>query len=46
VRVFVGGIIPNQDISALQEMGVADVFLPGASTEEIIRRIGRSGPPS
>jgi methylmalonyl-CoA mutase, C-terminal domain len=39
VRVFVGGIIPNQDIAVLQEMGVADVFLPGASTEDIIRKI-------
>jgi methylmalonyl-CoA mutase, C-terminal domain len=42
VRVFVGGIIPNQDIAPLHEMGVADVFLPGASTEDIIRKIEQS----
>ena len=39
VRVFVGGIIPGQDIGLLREMGVAEVFLPGASTEDVIRRI-------
>jgi isobutyryl-CoA mutase small subunit len=39
VRVFVGGIIPGQDISELKQMGVADVFLPGASTRDVIRAI-------
>ena len=29
VKVFVGGIIPAQDIPELKEMGVAEVFLPG-----------------
>jgi methylmalonyl-CoA mutase C-terminal domain/subunit len=37
VRVFVGGIIPSQDIPELKELGVAEVFLPGASTQDIIR---------
>lgn len=36
VAVFVGGIIPDQDIPALLEMGVAGVFQPGASTAEIV----------
>ena len=36
VTVFVGGIIPDQDIAALEEMGVAAVFQPGASTSEIV----------
>jgi methylmalonyl-CoA mutase C-terminal domain/subunit len=36
VVVFVGGIIPDQDIPALEEMGVAAVFQPGASTTEIV----------
>jgi isobutyryl-CoA mutase small subunit len=44
VIVFVGGIIPNQDIAPLQEMGVAAVFLPGASTEDVIRKIESSVP--
>ena len=36
VTVFVGGIIPDQDIPALLEMGVASVFQPGASTTEVV----------
>src|SRR5215475_2017016 len=28
VQVFLGGIIPAQDIAALKGMGVAEVFLP------------------
>ncbi|MCZ6615253.1 MAG: cobalamin B12-binding domain-containing protein [Chloroflexi bacterium] len=35
VMVIIGGIIPNEDQAALLEMGVAGVFGPGASTEEI-----------
>jgi methylmalonyl-CoA mutase C-terminal domain/subunit len=44
VRVFVGGIIPAQDIPELREMGVAEVFLPGASTQDIIGLIETSVP--
>jgi methylmalonyl-CoA mutase C-terminal domain/subunit len=39
VSVFVGGIIPSQDIAELKSLGVAEVFLPGASTEDIIRMV-------
>jgi methylmalonyl-CoA mutase C-terminal domain/subunit len=39
VRVFVGGIIPSQDIPVLRELGVAEVFLPGSSTQDVIRTI-------
>jgi methylmalonyl-CoA mutase, C-terminal domain len=35
VRVFGGGIIPDEDIPALRELGVAKVFTPGATTGEI-----------
>ena len=35
VMVILGGIIPAEDEAALLEMGVASVFGPGASTEEI-----------
>lgn len=34
--VFVGGIIPEEDSAELQKMGVAGIFGPGTSTEEII----------
>jgi methylmalonyl-CoA mutase C-terminal domain/subunit len=36
VVVTVGGTIPNQDIPELKELGVAEVFTPGAPTQEII----------
>lgn len=39
VRVFVGGIIPDEDVPRLHEMGVTGIYGPGASTEDIIREI-------
>ena len=36
VIVTVGGTIPNQDIPELKELGVAEVFTPGAPTQAII----------
>ena len=36
VLVLVGGIIPDQDIAKLKEIGIGEVFQPGASTEQII----------
>ncbi|SEF16981.1 cobalamin B12-binding domain-containing protein [Jiangella alba] len=36
IVVFGGGIIPGADIPLLTELGVARVFTPGASTQEII----------
>lgn len=36
VPVFLGGIIPNDDIPDLKEIGVAEVFGPGTSTEAIV----------
>jgi methylmalonyl-CoA mutase cobalamin-binding domain/chain len=36
VGVLVGGIIPEADIPKLQEMGVARVFGPGTSLDEIV----------
>ena len=35
VPVFVGGIIPKEDVPALQQMGVATIFGPGSSLTEI-----------
>jgi len=40
--VIAGGIIPEDDIPALQKMGVKAVFTPGASTEEIADYIKRT----
>ena len=39
VLLFGGGIIPEDDVSKLKEAGVSAVFLPGASTEDIIKFI-------
>ena len=35
IVVFGGGIVPEEDIPVLQEIGVAKVFTPGATTGEI-----------
>ncbi len=34
-----GGIIPDQDIKTLKEMGVGELFTPGASTIDIVSYI-------
>ncbi|WP_424952532.1 cobalamin B12-binding domain-containing protein [Deinococcus sp.] len=34
ILVFGGGIIPDQDLPALRELGVGQMFTPGASTED------------
>ncbi len=39
VFVLVGGIIPDVDIPFLKSVGVSEIFLPGTSTEEIIKFI-------
>jgi methylmalonyl-CoA mutase C-terminal domain/subunit len=36
VVVTVGGTIPAEDIDELKKLGVAQVFTPGASTQEIV----------
>ncbi len=41
-RLFVGGIIPTQDIEPLRQMGVSEVFLPGASLKDIVERVERA----
>jgi methylmalonyl-CoA mutase, C-terminal domain len=37
VVVLVGGIIPEADIPALKKAGIGEVFLPGASTQDIVK---------
>ncbi len=36
ITVFGGGIIPDADIAALTELGVARIFTPGTPTSEIV----------
>lgn len=39
VKVFVGGIIPDEDVPRLLEMGVVGVYGPGTLTDDIVRDI-------
>ena len=44
VKVVVGGIIPDEDAADLKRQGVAAVFQPGASLEEIVDFVRASVP--
>src|SRR5690606_14719320 len=51
VIVLVGGIIPDDDVAALKELGVSAVFGPGTNTEDTVAHIrnavaSRSAPSS
>ncbi len=35
--VLLGGIVPKEDVSKLKAEGVAEIFLPGTSTEVIVK---------
>jgi len=37
IPLFGGGIVPEEDISALKDMGVKNIFTPGTSMDEIVR---------
>jgi methylmalonyl-CoA mutase C-terminal domain/subunit len=42
VLVFIGGIIPDEDMPRLREMGITGIYGPGASTEDIIKDVRES----
>ena len=42
VRIFIGGIIPDEDTPRLLEMGVSGVYGPGTPTDTIVNDIRRS----
>ncbi|MBA2715785.1 MAG: cobalamin B12-binding domain-containing protein [Propionibacteriales bacterium] len=42
IVVFGGGIIPEADISLLQELGVAKIFTPGAKTSDVVAWVNDS----
>jgi methylmalonyl-CoA mutase, C-terminal domain len=46
IAVFGGGIIPDEDIPVLEEMGVRKVFTPGAATTEITGWVAEFRQPS
>ncbi len=37
IALFGGGIIPDEDAAKLRNMGVKEIFTPGASTEDIVK---------
>lgn len=39
VRVFIGGIVPDEDAPRLRELGVSGIYGPGTMTDEIISDI-------
>jgi|SRR6516164_1554571 methylmalonyl-CoA mutase C-terminal domain/subunit len=39
VKVVVGGIIPDEDVPALEKLGVSGVFGPGSNTHAIVDHI-------
>jgi methylmalonyl-CoA mutase C-terminal domain/subunit len=39
VLVFIGGIVPDEDVPRLKEMGIHGIYGPGASTEDIVKDI-------
>ena len=46
VVIFGGGIIPDADIPLLEKIGVAKVFTPGASLDEIVTWVREHVPAS
>jgi methylmalonyl-CoA mutase C-terminal domain/subunit len=46
VKVFIGGIIPDEDAPRLIEMGVAGVYGPGTLTDAIVADIRKAVEPA
>ncbi|MFA6440624.1 MAG: hypothetical protein WCX28_15070, partial [Bacteriovoracaceae bacterium] len=42
VLLFGGGIVPQEDIVTLKEMGIGEIFTPGASTFAIVDYIKKT----
>ncbi|QKV94419.1 cobalamin B12-binding domain-containing protein [Streptomyces sp. NA02950] len=42
IKVFGGGIIPEDDIAPLKEQGVAEIFTPGATTASIVEWVQKN----
>ncbi len=42
VAVLIGGIIPDDDVAALRQAGVAAIFGPGTNTQSVIEAVRRA----
>lgn len=44
VMVFAGGIIPEEDVYEMKNLGIKEIFGPGTTTEEIIQYVKENLP--
>jgi len=44
VMVFAGGIIPEEDIPEIKELGIREIFGPGTPTEKIVQFVLKNIP--
>lgn len=44
ILIFGGGIVPDEDLPKLKEMGVAAIFTPGTSTQEVVKFLRKALP--
>ncbi len=44
VVVFAGGIIPEEDIAEIKELGIKEIFGPGTTTQKIIEYVRKNVP--
>jgi methylmalonyl-CoA mutase C-terminal domain/subunit len=44
ILVFGGGIVPDQDLPKLTEMGVGAIFTPGANTQDVVKYLREAVP--
>jgi methylmalonyl-CoA mutase C-terminal domain/subunit len=42
IKVFGGGIIPDDEIPELKKLGVAEIFTPGADTGDIVKWVEKN----
>lgn len=45
ILLFGGGIVPSEDIVKLKDMGVAEIFTPGTSTQDVVAYLQKTVPP-
>ena len=44
VMVFAGGIIPDEDVPKLKEIGIKEIFGPGTPTDVIVKFVKENAP--
>ena len=44
ILVFAGGIIPQEDVSAIKKLGIKEVFGPGTPTTTLVEFVSKNAP--